>query len=110
MNNICQHKYFRKKNYIFKKQVVILCWTQSYRRTHGNDSADKLAVHAISLPVNPYYQQVRRDHKAFIKKPYEEKWREKMNATEPNKLSEITYNVYLLPSAAHEICQLERCL
>ena len=44
------------------------------------------------------------------KKMYKEMWREKWNATQPNKLSEIIDNIYTLPNILCENRHWDRCL
>ena len=88
-------------------KIFTVCWVPSNIGIHGNQSADKLAVQATTQALSIQFEQSRSDLKAYTKKTFKEKWREKWNATRPNKLSEITDNMYLVPNTVCENRQWE---
>ena len=91
-------------------KIFTLCWVPSHIGIHGNESADRLAVQATAWPLSTQFQQTRSDLKAYIRKTYKEKWKEKWRQERPNKLLEITDNIYMLPNTVCENRQWERCL
>ena len=93
-----------------KNKVLILFWIPSHIGLNGNGSSDKLAAQATTHELSTQFEQTKNDLKAYIRKLYKEKWRKKLNATQANKISEITDNIYMLPSTVYGNRQWDRCL
>ena len=67
-------------------KIFILGMVPSHIGIHVNETVYKLAVKATTLAITTQYEQTRSDLKAYIRKTFKEKFREKWNAGRQNKL------------------------
>ena len=72
--------------------------------------ADELALQATTKALSTQFEQTRSDLKTYIKKTQKKKVEKKWNATQPNKVSEIMDNIYILPSTMRMNRPWIRCL
>ena len=78
--------------------------------THGNEGTDKLVMKPTTQALSTQFEQIRSNHKAYIKKNLQGKSKRKWTQERPNNLLQIKYNGFMLPNTLCENIQWKRCL